>query len=104
MGNKYTYQAAKAKAMLAAAGYPHGVSFDLVPAGVTDYTRQRPIMKAELAPAGFNVSITQVPPADILTDVYENKEANAVLIENLERSRSGNNFESEYEGTGFVSI
>jgi len=51
------------------------------------------------------VSITQVPPADILTDVYENKEANAVLIQNDSNGPDlANNFESEYEGTGFVSI
>jgi peptide/nickel transport system substrate-binding protein len=105
VGNKYTYQPAKAKAMLAAAGYPHGVNFDLVfPAGVTEYETAAQIMKAELAPAGFNVSITQVPPADILTDVYENKEANAVLIQNDSNGPDlANNFESEYEGTGFVS-
>jgi peptide/nickel transport system substrate-binding protein len=106
VGNKYTYQPAKAKAMLAQAGYPHGVNFDLVfPAGVTEYQTAAQIMKAELAPAGFNVSITQVPPADILTDVYENKEANAVLIQNSSNGPDlANNFESEYEGTGFVSI
>ncbi len=106
VGNKYTYQPAKAKAMLAQAGYPHGVSFDLVfPAGVTEYQSAAEIMKAELAPAGFNMSITQVPPADILTDVYENKEANAVLIENSSNGPDlANNFESSYEGTGFVSL
>jgi peptide/nickel transport system substrate-binding protein len=105
VGNKYTYQPAKAKAMLAQAGYPHGVNFDLVfPAGVSEYQSAAEIMKAELAPAGFNMSITQVPPADILTDVYENKEANAVLIENSSNGPDlANNFESEYEGTGFVS-
>jgi peptide/nickel transport system substrate-binding protein len=106
VGNKYSYQPAKAKAMLAAAGYPHGVSFDLVfPAGVTEYETAAEIMKSELAAAGFNVSITQVPAADILTDVYENKEANAVLIQNNSNGPDlANNFESEYEGTGFVSI
>ena len=105
VGNKYTYQPAKAKAMLAAAGYPHGVSFDLVfPAGVAEYQTAAEIMKAELAPAGFNMSITQVPPQDILTDVYENKEANAVLIQNSSNGPDlANNYESEYEGTGFVS-
>jgi ABC-type transport system substrate-binding protein len=105
VGNTYTYQPAKAKAMLAQAGYPHGVSFDLVfPAGVAEYETAAEIMKAELAPAGFNVSITQVPPADILTDVYENKEANAILIQNNSNGPDlANNFESSYEGTGFVS-
>ena len=105
VGNKYTYQPAKAKAMLAQAGFAHGVNFDLVfPAGVAEYQTAAEIMKAELAPAGFNMSITQVPPSDILTDVYENKEANAVLIENSSNGPDlANNFESSYEGTGFVS-
>jgi peptide/nickel transport system substrate-binding protein len=105
VGNMYTYQPAKAKAMLAKAGFSHGVKFDLVfPAGVAEYETAAEIMKAELAPAGFNVSITQVPPQDILTDVYENKEANAVLIQNSSNGPDlANNFESSYEGTGFVS-
>jgi peptide/nickel transport system substrate-binding protein len=106
VGNMYTYQPAKAKAMLAKAKFPHGVNFDLVfPAGVAEYQTAAEIMKAELAPAGFNMSITQVPPQDILTDVYENKEANAVLIENSSNGPDlANNFESSYEGTGFVSL
>ena len=105
VGNKYTYQPAKAKAMLARAGFPHGVNFDLVfPAGVAEYQSAAEIMKAELAPAGFNMSITQVPPSDILTDVYENKEANAVLIENSSNGPDlANNFESSYQSTGFVA-
>jgi len=106
VGNSYSYQPAKAKAMLASAGFPHGVSFQLVyPAGEAEYQSAAEIMKNELAPAGFNVSLTQVPGADILTDVYENKEANAVLIENSSNGPDlANNFESSYESTGFVAV
>jgi peptide/nickel transport system substrate-binding protein len=106
VGNSYSYQPAKAKAMLSAAGFHSGVKFDLVfPAGEQQYENTAEIMKSELAPAGFDVSITQVPPQDILTDVYENKEANAVLIENNSNGPDlANNFESEYESTGFVAL
>jgi len=105
VGNKYTYQPSTAKSMLARAGFPNGVSFNLVyPAGEAEYQSAATIMKAELAPAGFNVSLTQIPGADILTDVYENKEANAVLIENSSNGPDlANNFESSYESTGFVA-
>jgi peptide/nickel transport system substrate-binding protein len=106
IGNQYSYQPAKAKAMLARAGFPHGVSFDLVfPAGEAEYQSAATIMKNEVAAAGFHMDITQVPGADILTDVYENKEANAVLIENSSNGPDlANNFESSYESTGFVAV
>lgn len=105
IGNSYSYQPAKAKAMLASAGFPQGVSFSLVfPAGEQEFQNAAEIMKSQLAPAGFNVTITQVPPQDILTNVYENKQANAVLIENSSNGPDlANNFESSYESTGFVA-
>jgi peptide/nickel transport system substrate-binding protein len=105
VGNSYTYQPAKAKRMLVQAGYPHGVGFSLVyPAGVSEYQSAGEIIKSEAAAAGFNVSLTQIPPSDILTDVYENKEANASLIENSSNGPDlANNFESSYESTGFVA-
>jgi len=105
VGNRYTYKPATAKAMLAQAGFPHGVSFNLAfPAGEQEYENAAEIMKNELAPAGFNMSITQVPPQDILQDVYENHEANASLIENSSNGPDlANNFESSYESTGFVA-
>ncbi len=106
IGNQYTYKPATAKAMLAQAGFPQGVSFDLVfPAGEAEFQSAATIMQNELAPAGFHVNITQIPGGDLFTQVYEKGQGNAILIENSSNGPDlANNFESEYEGTGFVSI
>jgi peptide/nickel transport system substrate-binding protein len=105
VGNRYTYKPATAKAMLAQAGFPKGVSFNLVfPAGEAEFQSAATIMQNELAPAGFHMSITQIPPGDLFTQVYEKKEGNAILIENSSNGPDlANNFESSYESTGFVA-
>jgi peptide/nickel transport system substrate-binding protein len=105
VGNKYAYKPATAKAMLAQAGFAKGVSFNLVfPAGEADFQSAATIMQNELAAAGFHMSITQIPPGDLYTQVYEKKEGNAILIENSSNGPDlANNFESSYESTGFVA-
>ncbi|MGH9016408.1 MAG: ABC transporter substrate-binding protein [Acidimicrobiales bacterium] len=105
VGNSYSYQPAKAKAMLTKAGFPHGVSFDLVfPAGEAEFQNAATIMQSELAPAGFKMNITQIPGGDLETQVYEKGEGNAILIENSSNGPDlANNFESEYESTGFIA-
>jgi len=106
IGNQYSYQPAKAKAMLAAAGFAHGVSFDLVfPAGETEFQSAATIMQNELAPAGFHMQITQIPGGSLFTQVYEKQQGNAVFIENSSNGPDlANNFESSYESTGFVAV
>jgi peptide/nickel transport system substrate-binding protein len=106
VGNKYSYKPATAKAMLAQAGFPNGVNFDLVfPAGETSFQSAATIMQNELAPAGFHMQITQIPPADLFTQVYEKKQGDAVFIENSSNGPDlANNFESSYESTGFVAV
>lgn len=103
IGNSYSYQPAKAKSMLAAAGYPHGVSFKfMVPGGDATFDRAATILQANMASAGFTANIQEVPPADILQDVYINKTGNALLSDDLTNGPDiSNNFESEYEPSGF---
>ena len=103
VGNKYVYDPKKAKAMLAAAGYKHGVSFKLfVASGNTTFQRLATIMQSELAAAGFNASIQLIPGADYVQDVYIKKQGNAVLSEDLTNGPDiSNTFEAEYESTGF---
>jgi peptide/nickel transport system substrate-binding protein len=103
VGNKYVYDPKKAKSMLAAAGYSHGVPFKLmVPSGDTTFQRLATIMQSEMDAAGFKVSIQLIPGADLLTDVYLKKQGNALLSSELTNGPDiANNFESEYESTGF---
>jgi peptide/nickel transport system substrate-binding protein len=103
VGNKYVYDPKKAKAMLAAAGYPDGVSFKLMlPSGDTTLQRLTTIMQSEMAAAGFHMNIQLIEPSDLLQDVYLNHEGNALISAELTNGPDiSNNFESEYEPSGF---
>jgi len=89
--------------MLAAAGFPHGVSFKLfVPSGDTTFQRLGTIIQSEMAAAGFHATIQLIPGSDLLEDVYIKKEGNAILSEDLTNGPDiSNTFEAEYEPTGF---
>lgn len=103
VGSKYQYDPKKAKAMLAAAGFPHGVPFKLiVPSGDTTLQRLATVMQSEMAAAGFKASIQLLEPSDLLTDVYLHGQGDALLTANLTNGPDiSNAFESEYEPTGF---
>jgi peptide/nickel transport system substrate-binding protein len=103
IGNSYSYNPQKSKAMLKAAGFPDGVTFKfIVPGGDATFDRAAQILQASMGPAGFHANIQQVPGSDILSDVYINKEGDALLSDDLTNGPDiTNNFESEYESTGF---
>ena len=103
VGNKYVYDPKKAKAMLAAAGYPHGISFKLdVPANDTTFQRLATIIQSEMAAAGFKVNIQLIPGSDILVDVYLKKQGDALLSEDLTNGPDiSNTFEAVFEPSGF---
>jgi peptide/nickel transport system substrate-binding protein len=105
IGNRYTYQPAKSKAMLKAAGFPKGVSFTLtVPSGDPSFAEASQIIQQEAKPAGFTVTLQQVDPADLLTDVYIKGEGNAVLSEQLSNGPDlANNYENEFLPIGFLT-
>jgi peptide/nickel transport system substrate-binding protein len=104
VGDKYTYQPKKARAILAAAGHPKGVKFTLViPGGSATFNRTAQILQAEMGAAGFHVTIQQVNGADLFTEVYLHGVGDAVLSEELTNGPDlANNFESEYTGVGFA--
>ena len=103
VGNKYVYNPQKAKAMLAAAGFPHGLSFKLeVPSGDSTFQRLATIIQSEMAAAGFKAKIQLIPGSDILVDVYIKKEGDALLTVDLTNGPDiSNTFEAEYEPSGF---
>jgi ABC-type transport system substrate-binding protein len=98
-----SYDPAKAKGMLKAAGYPKGVNFTMfIPSGDATYARAAALLQQELAGAGFTVNLQQIPGADILTDVYVKKEGDALLSEALSNGPDlSNTFEALFEPSGF---
>ncbi len=105
VGDKYTYQPAKAKAMLKAAGFPKGISFTLVvPSGDPGFSQVSQIIQLEAKPAGFHITLQQVVPSDLLTNVYLKGEGDAVLTEQLSNGPDlANNFENEFLPIGFLT-
>ncbi|HLN17351.1 MAG TPA: ABC transporter substrate-binding protein [Acidimicrobiales bacterium] len=105
VGNKYTYQPAKAKAMLKAAGFPKGISFTLViPGDDPSFAQTSQIIQQQAKPAGFTIKLQQVDPADLLTDVYIKGEGDALLSEQLSNGPDlANNFENEFLPIGFLT-
>jgi len=105
VGTKYSYQPAKAKAMLKAAGFPKGISFTLsVPSGDPSFAQASQIIQQQAKTAGFNVTLQQVDPADLLVDVYIKGQGDAVLTDQLSNGPDlANNFENEFLPIGFLT-
>jgi ABC-type transport system substrate-binding protein len=103
LGASDSYDPTKAKAMLKAAGYPKGVSFELIiPSGDATYARAAALLQQELADSGFTANLQQIPGSDFLTDVYVKKEGDAVLSEELSNGPDlTNTFEALFEPSGF---
>jgi peptide/nickel transport system substrate-binding protein len=105
VGNKYTYQPAKAKAMLKAAGFPKGISFTLVvPSDDPSLAQASQLIQQQAKPAGFTVTLQEVLPSDLLTNVYIKGDGDAVLTEQLSNGPDlANNFENEFLPIGFLT-
>jgi peptide/nickel transport system substrate-binding protein len=105
VGNRYTYQPAKAKAMLKAAGVPKGISFTLVvPSGDPGLGQAGQLLQQEAKSAGFNITLQTVTPSDLLTDVYIKGQGDAILSEQLSNGPDlANNFENEFLPIGFLT-
>ncbi len=105
VGNKYTYQPSKAKAMLKAAGFRKGISFTLVvPSGDPSFAQASQLIQQQAISAGFTIKLQEVDPAALLTDVYIKGEGDAILTDQLSNGPDlANNFENEFLPIGFLT-
>lgn len=79
--DRYGYDPAKAKELLAAAGLPNGFSFDLEVVNIGIYQQIAEVLQANLADVGISMSITPVEIAKLAEDFSVAKSADAALFE-----------------------
>jgi peptide/nickel transport system substrate-binding protein len=101
----YKYDPKKAKQMLTAAGFPNGVTFDMViPSGAPTFERMAPLLQNQMQRAGFNAKIDRVLGGDFFTQVYVKKQGQAVLSLSLTNGPAlWSNFQSNYTPIGFTA-
>ena len=76
LANLYPHDVAKAKQLLADAGYPKGLSFKLTTEKATGTAEQ---LQSQLKEAGFNVTLDVIPADQFTNVVYVNKTAAIAL-------------------------
>jgi peptide/nickel transport system substrate-binding protein len=85
----YPYDPTKAKAMLAAAGYPNGFKATLKLPPVEYARRGGEIIADELKAVGIDVQIIPVEWADWLTNVFTNKDYDLTIVSHTEPNDIG---------------
>jgi len=79
----YPYDPAKAKAELAAAGYPKGFAFTLDTPNYDPHPAAAQFIKAQLAKIGVTVNINIITPDQWYTKIYQNHDFAATMQEHV---------------------
>ncbi len=104
VANEYTYDPAKAKQLLAQAGFPNGITFSLViPGGITLAEREAPLLQNEMAKAGITMKIVSVDPNQLLTSFYLHKENDAIAIPYSAEEEYARELYDKYGALGYTS-
>jgi ABC-type transport system substrate-binding protein len=106
IANLYPFDQAKARQLLAEAGHPNGLSFDMViPGGnITNMERQGSILQQQLAAVGIKANIVRILGSDIATGYYISGRGNAFAAEKLAEAFPPNLINGSYGKGQFVSI
>ncbi|HEY2430789.1 MAG TPA: ABC transporter substrate-binding protein [Acidimicrobiales bacterium] len=99
------YDPAKARQLLTQAGFPNGVTFTMViPANVTLFQREAPLLQNQMAKAGITAKIVTVDAGDLLVTYYEHKQDNALAAENPAEEEPARQLYDSYGKSGFGAV
>lgn len=104
--SKYPYDPAKAKQLLAKAGYPNGFSTTLTLPPYTYATLAGPVIQSELAAVGIKVTIDSVQFPLWLSQVFESRNFDLTIIDHNKPRDIGNygvSYYWNYAGTAAVA-
>jgi peptide/nickel transport system substrate-binding protein len=104
VANEYSYDPAKARQLLAQAGFPNGITFTLViPGGITLAEREAPLLQNEMAKAGITMKIVSVDPGQLLTSFYLHKENDSIAIPYPAEEEYARELYDKYGALGFTA-
>ena len=105
LDNYYSYDVAKAKSLLASAGYPNGFSFTMaIPGGgISNMEHQAVEVQQELKAVGIKASVLRILPSAIATDFYQAYKGDAFVAEELASSFPGGSLMDNYANGQYVA-
>ncbi|MFI5042602.1 MAG: ABC transporter substrate-binding protein [Acidimicrobiales bacterium] len=105
VANEYLpYDPAKARQLLAQAGYPNGITFSLViPGGITLAEREAPLLQNEMARAGITMKIVSVDPSQLLVSFYLHKANDAIALPYPAEEEYARELYDKYGALGYTS-
>ena len=101
LANLYPHDLAKAKQLLAAAGYPNGVDITLT-TSVAEGTAEQ--LQAQLGEAGFRVKLNVIPPAQATQVMYIQKQPALALDGTAGRESPLQMLEVLYDKAGLMNL
>ena len=105
LDNYYTYNVAKAKQLLADAGYPNGFTFNMVipGGGIQSMESMGAALQQQLKAVGVTAKILRIPGNDIATGFYIQGTGDAFAAEELASTFPGGSLYSNYGIGQFVA-
>jgi peptide/nickel transport system substrate-binding protein len=106
LADAYSYDPAKARDLLAEAGYSDGFEFEMaIPGGnIANMQRQGDLIRDQLSQVGITANITPILPQDIANDYYLRKQGDAFSAHELPATFPPNILFSNFGKFQFVAI